>query len=100
MTESDLSCESCGSPTTPREIYMTMWMGSDLNLIEGVPAHVCERCGLQYFDPEVEERIRALNAAGFPSYRAVRYITVPVFSLQKEVRDASDSPSSKPMEHS
>jgi len=76
-----------------------MWIGSDLNLIEGVPAHVCDHCGLQYFDPEIEESIRALNIAGFPEYRAVRHITVPVFSLKEKKRDALSSSPSKPMEH-
>ena len=76
-----------------------MWIGSDLNIIEEVPAHVCEHCGLQYFDPEIEESIRALNTAGFPEYRAVRHIAVPVFSLKEEMRAAPRSSSSKPMEH-
>ena len=99
MTEPDLCCEACGRPTKFREVYVTMWIGSDLNIIEEVPAHVCEHCGLQYFDPEIEESIRALNVAGFPRYRAIKHISVPVFSLTEGERDVRSSSPSKPMEH-
>lgn len=74
-------CDACNRPTKFEEVYVTMWLGSELNVIEGVPAHVCADCGLQYYDPDIEERIRALAAAGFPGHLAARSVTVPVFTL-------------------
>lgn len=74
-------CEACNRPTKFDEVYVTMWLGSELNIIEGVPAHVCTDCGLQYYDPDIEDRIRALAAAGFPGHLATRSVHVPVFTL-------------------
>lgn len=85
MTEinaAKVMCEACKGETRKDEVEVTMWLGSELNVIEGVPAHICDRCELQYYDSEVEGAIRALAAAGFPAWKAVRHIRVPVFSLQ------------------
>jgi YgiT-type zinc finger domain-containing protein len=95
VNEPERPCESCGRPTKASEVYVTMWLGSELNVIEDVPAHVCDHCGLQYYDPEIEEGIRALSSAGFPDYRAVRRISVPVFSLTESSQAKNISPTSK-----
>ena len=79
--ENPLPCESCGRPTRHDIVYITMWLGGELNIIEGVPAHVCDACGLQYYDPPIEEQIRGLAAAGFPNHLVTRTVSVPVFSL-------------------
>lgn len=97
MTEIDaatVKCEACNGETRKDEVEVTMWLGSELNVIEGVPAHVCDRCELQYYDPEVEEAIRALAASGFPAWKAVRRISVPVFTLKapKQSGDENDGP--------
>jgi len=95
VNEPDRPCESCGRPTKESEVYVTMWLGSELNVIEGVPAHVCDYCGLQYYDPEIEEGIRALSSSGFPDYRALRRISVPVFSLVESPQAKGISVTSK-----
>ena len=69
---------------------MTIWLGSELNLVENVPAHVCDHCDVQYFDAPVEQAVRELTAEGFPGHRTVRYVNVPVFNL------AVPSPSTAP----
>jgi len=74
-------CEVCDRPTRFDEVYVTMWLGAELNIIEGVPAHVCADCGLQYYDPDIEDQLRALAVAGFPGHMAVRSMHVPVFRL-------------------
>ena len=86
MTEQEQRCDACGGPTRSREVYVTLWLGSELNVIEGVPAHVCDDCGLQFYDPDIEDRIRALSIAGFPDYLAIKRISVPVFSVQEPAR--------------
>lgn len=75
-------CESCGRATRHDIEYVTMWLGGELNIIEGVPAHVCDPCGLQYYDPHIEEQIRSLAAAGFPQHLVTKTVVVPVFSLE------------------
>jgi YgiT-type zinc finger domain-containing protein len=97
MTEIDaarIKCETCKGETRKDEVDVTMWLGSELNVIEGVPAHVCDRCELQYYDTEVEEAIRALAASGFPAWKAVRHISVPVFTLlpPKQSNERNEKP--------
>jgi len=89
-------CESCGGDTRLEDVRMTIWLGSELNVIENVPAYVCERCELQYFDPQVEEEIKALVASGFPAWRANRHIAVPVFSLREEEKPPQQAPLTEP----
>ncbi len=81
-SEAIFLCLSCNRPARQDTVYVTMWLGAELNIIEGVPAHVCDDCGAQYYDPDIEEKIRKLAVAGFPGHLAVRTATVPVFSLE------------------
>lgn len=81
LTPAEQLCDACNRPTKFDEVNVTMWLGSELSIIEGVPAHVCNDCGLQYYDPDIEDRIRALAAAGFPARLARRSVQVPVFTL-------------------
>lgn len=74
-------CQSCNRPTREDIVYATIWLGGELNVIEGVPAHVCDDCRVQYYDPDVEEKIRALYNAGFPRHLSVDTFAVPVFRL-------------------
>ena len=85
-----MKCEQCGKATRSDEVNLTIWLGSELNLVENVPAHVCDHCDMQYFDAPVEQAVRELTAEGFPGYRTVRYVNVPVFNL------AVPSPSTAP----
>lgn len=82
-------CLSCNRPTRQDIVYVTMWLGAQLNIVEGVPAHVCDHCGVQYYEPEIEQKLRALNAAGFPQHLQSDTYAVPVFHLDKV--DLSDS---------
>lgn len=79
--ESAVPCQSCNRPTRHDEVYVTMWLGGELNVIEGVPAHVCDHCGEQYYDADIEAKLRALSLAGFPRHLVVNTFAVPVFSL-------------------
>lgn len=81
---SDLTilCSSCNRPTRQDIVYTTMWLGAQLNVIENVPAHVCDTCGIQYFEPQIEDKLRALSAAGFPQHLVSNVLPVPVFKLE------------------
>jgi YgiT-type zinc finger domain-containing protein len=91
MTEAaphpDSACEACGKQTQQKYIHVTMWSGGRLVLVENVPAQVCEDCQEQFYDEATGEKILQLASGGFPKEKAVREITVPVFSL-----DSTDKP--------
>lgn len=80
-SEITLLCQSCNRPTRHDIVYVTMWLGAQLNVVEGVPAHVCDDCGVQYYDRETEDKLRALTAAGFPAYLSVNIMPAQVFTL-------------------
>ena len=79
--EADMLCEACKKPTKADHVNVTVWLGGELNVIEEVPAHVCESCQIEYFDPETQARIDALSEAGFPRWQAVREMPVGVFTI-------------------
>ena len=54
-------------------------------VVEDIPAHVCDRCGEQFYDEDVSDALRALSEQGFPPEGARRTETVPVFSLLQMV---------------
>lgn len=89
-----IDCPACGKPTRTDRVNVTMWLGGELNVVEDVPAYVCEPCQAQYFEPATEEAIRHLAAEGFPRWRAVREMAVAVFALDsKAAKAAGTSPS-------
>lgn len=75
-------CPSCGRTMRFENVTIPMWLGADLNLIEDVPAHVCDACDLQHLDSETEAAIRRVVASGFPEFRARRQISAAVFGLR------------------
>lgn len=79
--EPGMVCASCDQLTRIDRVKVTLWLGGELNVVEEVPAHVCDRCKVEYFDPETEARISRLSAAGFPRWQAVREMPVAVFKI-------------------
>ena len=75
------ACPGCGKPMRHEMTQMPMWLGSELKLISDVPAHICDSCDLQQFDPDTEAAVRRLVAQGFPDHRMRDRVFVPVFSL-------------------
>ena len=76
------ACRECGSPTTETEVPVTFWIGTELKIVEGVPARVCDRCQARHFSEEVEQKLASLVASGAPEWRAPRQIAVPVFAYE------------------
>lgn len=74
-------CSGCGAPTRAEHVNVTVWFGGELNVIEEVPAWVCDRCSTEYFDAETESRINRLTAAGFPRWQAAREMSVAIFTI-------------------
>jgi YgiT-type zinc finger domain-containing protein len=79
--EAGESCATCGKPTKAERVNVTIWLGGELNVIEEVPAWVCDDCSAEYFDSETQSRINRLTAAGFPRWQAQREIPVAVFTI-------------------
>ena len=73
------ACEQCASPTVATEVAVTLWLGSELKVVEGVPAHVCQSCQARYFDDAVEAKLASLMASGAHERGAARVMAVPVF---------------------
>lgn len=75
-------CQSCATGRLARDRVRTaLWSGDRLVVIEDVPALVCAHCGERFYEDETAMRLDMLRGGGFSPDRAVRQITVPVFSF-------------------
>lgn len=74
----------CGEETESRMVDVTMFTDRGLVLIENVPVRICNACQEQYYEKDAAFGIQELVSKGFPKDRAVREITVPVYSLSPE----------------
>ena len=70
---------------------MTLWLGAELKVVEGVPARVCESCQARHFDDAVEAKLASLMASGAHERGAVRQMLVPVFAYA-DIKDFSVPP--------
>jgi len=66
-------------------VSVTLWLGAELKLVEGVPADVCPNCHARHYDEAVERKLDSLTAAGFPDWKIARVVAVPVFSYAEIV---------------
>ena len=89
--EGDPACEQCGSRTITAEVAVTLWLGAELKVVEGVPARVCESCQARHFDDAVEAKLASLMASGAHERGAVRQMLVPVFAYA-DIKDFSAPP--------
>jgi len=77
-------CRLCGGAVTPRKVDVQRYWRGRLVIITGVPAHVCEQCGEQYFDADVAlEMDRIKKAAHVPGEKTIQ---VPVRPYVCEAR--------------
>ncbi len=86
--DGDPACEHCASRTVAAEVAVTLWLGAELKVVEGVPARVCEGCQARYFDAAVEAKLASLMASGAHERGAVRQMLVPVFAYA-DIKDFS-----------
>jgi YgiT-type zinc finger domain-containing protein len=75
-----VACAACGHPTSVENVAVTLWFGSQLVVVEGVPAHVCPQCRARHYGEEANRRLNSLMASGFPDWKVVRTIEAPVFA--------------------
>jgi YgiT-type zinc finger domain-containing protein len=77
------SCSRCGGTdlraTTMRSAF---WDDDRLVVVEDIPAIVCQKCHEHYYEDMTVVLLDLLRGDGYPPEKALREITVPVFSLR------------------
>ena len=85
-------CSQCGSAALRTEtIRSAFWDDDRLVVIEDIPAIVCTECHEQHFDDTTVVLLDLMRGDGFPPEKALREITVPVFSLRDRLKGGSTS---------
>jgi len=72
-----MKCQLCHGETKEKNISYNQWYKGRLVVVENVPAEVCQRCGEEYFTPEITDKIQRLIYSG----AAVKTMQVPIFDL-------------------
>ena len=72
-------CKDCGSETEEKVVQAALRAARGWLILEDIPARVCKQCGEQFYDDQTAEKIERITTD--PAAKAVREITVPVFSL-------------------
>jgi len=84
---STATCSRCGSSSlhvvSTRSAF---WEGERLVVVEDIPAIVCMDCQEQHLDDQTVVLIDLLRGGAFPPEKALRQLTVPVFSLKSAVK--------------
>ena len=85
-------CSHCGgSDLRTQTIRSAFWDNDRLVVIEDIPAIVCMNCHEQYYDDTTVVLLDLLRGDGFPPEKALREITVPVFSLRDRMKGKGTS---------
>ena len=92
MTEPQTSCPRCGGAATPTTVRTAIWRDETVVIVEDIPALVCSACVEQFYGEDVSDALRQLMERGFPESEATRRISVPVFSLQGQLRPRAPLP--------
>lgn len=76
-----LQCKYCESETVEELVKSAFWVNEQLIAVENIPARVCQRCNIQFYDDETAEKIAALDKLRTVPDGARRVVAVSVFSL-------------------
>lgn len=80
-------CGHCGgTDLRSQTIRSAFWDNDRLVVIEDIPAVVCMNCHEQYYDDTTVVLLDLLRGDGFTPEKALREITVPVFSLRDKMK--------------
>jgi YgiT-type zinc finger domain-containing protein len=86
------NCGHCGASDLRRQtIRSAFWDDDRLVVIEDIPAIVCMNCHEQYYDDTTVVLLDLLRGDGFAPEKALREITVPVFSLRDRMKQEGTS---------
>jgi YgiT-type zinc finger domain-containing protein len=85
-------CSRCGgNDLRTISARSAFWEGDRLVVVEDIPAIVCANCQEQHYDDTTVVLLDLLRGDGFPPEKAVRNITVPVFSLRERMKTGATS---------
>jgi len=80
------TCSQCGGThLSSQTVRSAFWDKDRLVVIEDIPAIVCLDCNERYYDDTTVVLLDLLRGDGFPPEKALREITVPVFSLRDKI---------------
>lgn len=81
------TCSQCGGTRLRSHIVRSaFWDDDRLVVVEDIPAAVCMDCNERYYDDTTVVLLDLLRGDGFPPEKALREITVPVFSLRDRMK--------------
>lgn len=79
-TKSSETCSLCGGKLQEKPVRYLWEQGERLAVIEGVPARVCQQCGMRWYPAS---SARALERAFSGAEAPMRTLEVPIYSLQE-----------------
>ena len=79
QSEAALRCRYCGHDTYEDFIKAAFWRGNGLIVIEDISARLCERCGEQFLDAQITQKIEKL--LGNPQAEPERQIWPSVYDF-------------------
>jgi YgiT-type zinc finger domain-containing protein len=79
--ETNLQCKYCKSETVEKLVKSAFWVSEQLIAVENIPARVCQKCKVQFYDDETAEEIATLERIRAVPDAARRNVTATVFSL-------------------
>jgi YgiT-type zinc finger domain-containing protein len=86
------TCSQCGGThLSSQTVRSAFWDKDRLVVIEDIPAIVCIDCNERHYDDTTVVLLDLLRGDGFPPEKALREITVPVFSLREKMNKEGSS---------
>jgi YgiT-type zinc finger domain-containing protein len=79
--ETNLQCKYCESETVEKLVKSAFWVSEQLIAVENIPARVCQKCKVQFYDDETAEEITTLQRLKAIPDAARRHVTATLFSL-------------------
>lgn len=81
MSQLPVTCPHCDRDMRSAFVKTAIWHNERLFVVEDIPAHVCDSCVEQFYDPMATDILRTWMEEDFASAEATTEILVPVFSL-------------------
>jgi len=88
--ETNLQCKYCESETVEKLVKSAFWVNERVIAVENIPARVCRKCKVQFYDDETAETIATLGQLRAVPDAAQRNVTVKVFSLPDKENTADN----------
>ena len=80
------TCPRCNGPAQLVTVKTAIWRGECLYVVEDIPAQVCNTCMEQFYDEDTSDALRRLTEEDFSSVQPKKEISVPIYSLDGQIR--------------